>query len=95
MFWPCCSKVICKGCVVANCNSNGHHICPFCREPAARGNKKGRKRVMKRIKANDPVAMSQMGARCYDEGDYDKAFEYWTKAAELGDANSNYQLGNI
>ena len=93
MFWPCCSKVICKGCVYANCNSIGDHICSFCREPVARGNKKGRKRVMKRIKANDPTALSQMGARCYEGGDYDDALEYLTKAAELGDWNAHYHLG--
>jgi TPR repeat protein len=49
--------------------------------------------MMKRIKANDPAAMCQMGGRCSDEGDYDSAFEYWTKAAELGNAVAHYQLG--
>jgi TPR repeat protein len=34
-----------------------------------------------------------MGAIRYDEGDYDTAVEYWTKAAELGDAHSHYRLG--
>eukprot|EP00985_Skeletonema_marinoi_P027127 scaffold21767_cov99-Skeletonema_marinoi.AAC.1 len=47
---------------------------------------------MKRAAANDPVAMRQLGTRRYEEGDYDTAFEYWTKAAELGDAISHYKL---
>ena len=49
--------------------------------------------MMKRIKANDPVALRQMGVKLYHEGDYDAAFEYWTKAAELGDVDAHNQLG--
>eukprot|EP00577_Skeletonema_sp_RCC1716_P026226 CAMPEP_0113417730 /NCGR_PEP_ID=MMETSP0013_2-20120614/25809_1 /TAXON_ID=2843 ORGANISM="Skeletonema costatum, Strain 1716" /NCGR_SAMPLE_ID=MMETSP0013_2 /ASSEMBLY_ACC=CAM_ASM_000158 /LENGTH=166 /DNA_ID=CAMNT_0000304879 /DNA_START=441 /DNA_END=938 /DNA_ORIENTATION=+ /assembly_acc=CAM_ASM_000158 len=47
---------------------------------------------MKRVEANDPVAMCQMGVRCKNEGDYDGAFEYWTKAAGLGDVGAHYNL---
>jgi TPR repeat protein len=53
------------------------------------------KRTMKRIKANDPAALSQMGSKCCVEGDYDSAFEYLTKAAELGNADAHFQLGNM
>jgi TPR repeat protein len=52
-----------------------------------------KKRTKKRIKANDPVAMKHFGDRCYKEGDYDNAFEYLTKAAELGDIRAHYMLG--
>jgi TPR repeat protein len=48
---------------------------------------------MKRIKANDPAALCHMGAICYKEEDYDSAFGYLTKAAELGHLNSHYRLG--
>ena len=47
---------------------------------------------MKRAEANDPVSMSQMGVRCYQEGDYKGAFGYLTKAAGLGDAVAHFQL---
>jgi TPR repeat protein len=47
---------------------------------------------MKRIEKNDPLAMQQMGVERCDEGDYKSAFEYWTKASELGDANAHYNL---
>ena len=50
---------------------------------------------MKRVKVNDPAAVSYMGRRRYDEGDYDKAVEYYNKAAELGDARAHYQLGCV
>jgi TPR repeat protein len=48
---------------------------------------------MKRVKANDPAAISCMGGRRYQQEDYETAFEYLTKAAELGDANAHLKLG--
>jgi TPR repeat protein len=48
--------------------------------------------VMKRLEANDPVAMQQQGTGCYKKGDYSSAFEYYTKAAELGDIEAHYNL---
>ena len=48
--------------------------CPFCREPA--DDEENDKRNMIRIEANDPAAMRQVGAKCYEEGDYDAAFEF-------------------
>ena len=47
---------------------------------------------MKRAEANDPVVLTQLGTQRSEEGDYKGAFEYWTKAAELGDAIAHYQL---
>jgi TPR repeat protein len=49
--------------------------------------------MMKRIKAGDPVAMSKMGIKGYHEGDYDTAYEYWTKASQLGDPEAHHLLG--
>jgi TPR repeat protein len=48
---------------------------------------------MKRAKANDPAALCHMGAQRYDEGDYEGAFDYFTKAAELGHVDAHYRLG--
>ena len=48
---------------------------------------------MERIKKNDPVAMIKMGKKHLKEGDYGKAVEYFTKAAELGAAKANFLLG--
>ena len=31
--------------------------------------------------------------KCYKKGDYDSAFEYFAKAAELGDLEAHYKLG--
>ena len=47
---------------------------------------------MTRLEANDPVAMREMGGKRYDEGDYDGAFEYLSKAAGLGDVEAHFHL---
>ncbi len=98
-FYSCCSKLVCDGCIYANIMANKHNkvkagSCPFCREPRP---KKGEneKRMMKRVKANDPAALSQMGGDCYIEGDYITAFECLKKGVELGNADAHYNLGVI
>jgi tetratricopeptide (TPR) repeat protein len=72
--------------------SSGKLSCPFCRELVV-DEEEGKKRMMERVKANDPVALREMGTARLGEGDWDTAFEYWTKAAELGDHDAHYQLG--
>ena len=107
-FYPCCSETICKGCVYAHHVSNGGKSCPFCRESISedkeennkrkmkRIKEESMKRLMKRIKANDPAALREMGAELsHRQGDYDGAFEYLTKAAELGDLEAHSQLGRM
>ncbi len=90
-FYSCCSQMICIGCDYANWKSSGRNRCPFCRESTV-NNEEHRKRMMKRMKANDPAALCQMGTARYKEGDYDIAAKYWTKAAELGNVEAHYQL---
>jgi TPR repeat protein len=93
MFRSCCGKLVCNGCAVADVMSNGGDRCPFCREPDADDQDENKKRRMERIKANDPAAMGHMGLELRNEGEYDKAFEYYTRAAELGDSDAHYMLG--
>jgi hypothetical protein len=94
---PCCSKSICLGCHYANqmreFEAGLEMRCAFCREPAPKSEKEAEKRMMKRIKKNNcPVAMHTNGMRRYHQGDHKTAFEYWTKAAELGEADAHYAL---
>ena len=95
-FLSCCSQIVCLGCMYANMISNKHDLekarrCSFCREPVAVD--EHHKKMMERIKANDPAALREVGAKCDREGDYEGAFEYYTKAAELGDADAHTKLG--
>ena len=92
----CCSKRICRGCDYANqmreMEAGLEQRCAFCREPVANSDEEADKRLMKRIKKNCPVAMCQMGKARREEGDYDGAYDYWKKSAELGNADAHYQL---
>ena len=96
---PCCSTLICTGCSYANqvCENQMRErvkhlerLCPFCRQP--RSFTQEEFYVMKRAKVNDPVALREVGKRRYDEGEYNGAFEYVSKAAELGDIETHYSL---
>jgi TPR repeat protein len=51
------------------------------------------KRIMKRVKANDPAALSAMGGKHHDEGNHVDSFECYTKAAEFGDVDAHHRLG--
>ena len=80
-------------CIVANHKSNKHdpikaRRCPFCREVA--DDKNAKRLNMKRVEAGDAAALTLMGGECY-EG----AFEYLTKAAELGDSSAHYNLSSM
>ena len=92
----CCSKTICDGCDYANdmrvWRESLKWTCPFCRHPASRSKDESNQNLMKRIEANDPVAMCEMGLGLHDVGDIDGAFEYLTKAAALGDVNAHFEL---
>ena len=93
--YSCCSKVICKGCSYAyllqQSGANVQPTCPFCRH-ALKSAEETNKIMMKRVAANDPIAMAQLGSCLRDNGDHVDAFKYYSKAAELGDANAHYNL---
>eukprot|EP00985_Skeletonema_marinoi_P010221 scaffold4823_cov71-Skeletonema_marinoi.AAC.5 len=90
----CCSKMICDGCSYANAirETKERQACPFCRHPVPTSKEELDKNHNKRLAANDPIALLQMGTSCHQEGDYESSFDYWTKAAELGDATSHLKL---
>ena len=100
-LYSCCSKQICNGCQHANrkreIEGRLQQRCPFCRKAAAKTDEESyvHRQRMKRIEANDPVAMREMGKDKSHEGDYNTAFEYFTKAAALGDIEAHYQLSGL
>jgi hypothetical protein len=92
----CCSKLICDGCDYAN-NIREMELkiegkCPYCRHPAPKSEEEADRIRMKRIAVNDPVALRVQGKRRLHDGDYKSAFEYLSKAAELGDIAAHYNL---
>ena len=92
----CCVQLICDGCDYAITEreilGSLEHNCPFCRKVVPKTEDEINERLMKRIEANDPVAMRFMGTKKYHAGDYKAAFDYWTKGAALGDLASHYEL---
>ena len=93
-YMACCGKIICSGCAYAPVYDNlGNEIieekCPFCRSPAPYSNEEYNRRLQKRVELDDADAIRNLGCN-YREGrygfpqDYDKAFELFVWAGELG-----------
>lgn len=95
-IYSCCSTRICNGCDYANdlriAEEGLDETCPFCREPVP--DEEGvAKNDMKRVKVNDPVATLQVAKHHLRLGDHVRALKYFTKAAELGEAEAHFNLG--
>ena len=96
-YHPCCSKIVCLGCVAANYERMERErrglTCPFCRDAVHEGDRN--QKMMKRIQANDPNAMCEVGEECDEQGNYVEAFRHFSKAAELGDADAHFYLSVV
>ena len=93
----CCARHICAGCEFANAlreiEEGLKPTCPFCRLPAPHDDDETwDENIKRRAEADDPAALGWMGISCQEKGNYNGAFEFWTRAAELGDSQSHYQL---
>ena len=92
----CCSNIICLGCGYADklrqMREKKQPACAFCRTPVPETQEDGLKNEMKRAEKNDPVGLRMVAVKLNEKGDYDGAFKFWTKAAELGDADAHYNL---
>ena len=96
----CCGVKACNGCSFANTASEVQQgredKCPFCRTiVVAKHGEEVKKRMLRRAEANDPIALEHLGQLRYEEEDYESAFRYWTRAAEVGDVNASFQLGSM
>eukprot|EP00985_Skeletonema_marinoi_P009012 scaffold4121_cov73-Skeletonema_marinoi.AAC.4 len=110
----CCSKSICRGCFHANYMSEeegwSNRRCPFCREPVSSKMEECDKQRMKRIEANDPVALCEEGVEQYVKADWLLSWKMprriinchscitlgnYVKAAELGDVDAHYRLSDL
>jgi len=100
-YMPCCGKVLCEGCVVESEiqmeKGNMKRLCAFCRVSVNFSDKEYIKKIKQRMELNDAAAFNELGVN-YRVGamglpkNNKKAFELWTKAAELGSARAHYSL---
>jgi len=101
-YKSCCGKLICTGCILAPVydhqgNKVDNRKCPFCRVSAPE-TEEVIKRTKKRMEANDPIAIYNIGC-WYDEGlyglpqDYVKALELYHRAGELGYSKAYCNVG--
>jgi TPR repeat protein len=97
VYYPCCGKSICKGCVYSFCKS-GNAKCPFCNSD--RGGKTDGElvEIMKRVEANDAASIYFL-ANSYNNGlngfqqDEQSAIELYSRAVDLGCNKAYYSLG--
>jgi TPR repeat protein len=100
VYFSCCGKYICGGCMHSFRESGNDEKCPFCNSDRGKTEEEDNEDLMKRVEANDAFAMFVVGNH-YMEGqlglhqDREKAMELWTQAAELGSSHAHYQLGFI
>jgi len=98
----CCCNFICNGCMHQTVQRSINERtsfpnCPYCREPTptADDTEGFTQQVMKRVKAKDAEAMFLIGGDLDSKGNYTGAFEWFTKAAELGHAGAHFYLAGL
>ena len=93
-YRTCCGKVICSGCIHSPVyDGQGNEVdnekCPFCRLPTPNTDEEAKERLKKRVEAEDPNAIFNLGCY-YRDGKYglpqdnNKSLELWHQAAKLG-----------
>ena len=100
----CCGKIICSGCDYAPVYDDKGNViteetCPFCRTPYPATSGEAIERMKQRVEAGDDIAIRNLGNYYANRQfgfpqDYTKALDLWHQAAELGNANANYSIGN-
>ena len=97
IYQNCCGKLLCVGCTYANTkcalNEGRERKCPFCRKITPASEEESMKRKLRRLEANDPIALQQVGHKHYDKEEYENSFRYLTRAAELDNEDAHFLLG--
>jgi len=98
IFYSCCGKVICNGCIYAMEMSEGKDLCAFCRSPETTSIDEQIGRIKKLMDRGNAGA-HYMKAGDYAQGimgmpvDLEKSNQLLLKAGELGCAEAYYNLG--
>jgi TPR repeat protein len=101
VYYPCCGKSVCGGCVYSICKSGNIGKCPFCN--SNRGgttDEEHIEKIMKRVAANDAGAIYALGTY-FDHGERgvlqnrEMAIDFYTRAADQGSSKAHYNLGAV
>jgi TPR repeat protein len=100
LYYPCCGKSICKGCMHSFNQSGNNSKCPFYNADRYKTAEEHVEEIRKRVEANDPNSMCLL-ACIYHMGlhgiqqDNAKAKELYARSADLGHSEAHCQLGSI
>ena len=96
VYYPCCGKSVCLGCIHSFRESGNDDKCPFCNsDRAGKTDEEDGEEIMKRVEANDAASIFVLAIQ-YHHGrlgfqqDHTKAIELFTKSAELGYSKAHY-----
>ncbi len=92
----CCGNLICNSCTHSHwerqLEKSLKQTCPFCRHLAPTTQAEADANLMRKAESSNPAVLREVGKMHCSKGEYAKAFQYWTKAAGLGDVESHYEL---
>jgi hypothetical protein len=100
VYYRCCGKSICEGCIHSFRESGNDEKCPFCNSEINKTDEEKVEEVMKRVEANDPASICMLagsyyrGLNGFQQGQT-KAIELWSRAADLGCSTAHNNLGCI
>jgi hypothetical protein len=101
VYYPCCSKSICRGCIHSFRKTGNDDKCPFCNsDRAGKTDQDIGEETRKRVAANDPISICML-ADSYHNGlngfqqDHAKAIELYARAANLGCKKAHNNLAGI
>jgi hypothetical protein len=97
VYYPCCGKGICSGCVYSFRKSGNMGKCPFCNANRDKTDEEGVEEMMKRVEVNDAKAVYMLAGHYYrGKGgllqDRVKGKELLIMATELGYSQAHYNL---
>jgi hypothetical protein len=99
IYYSCCGKSICGGCVHSFAQSGNMELCPFCKsERTGKIDDEFIEELTKRVEANDAGSMAVLANQISNGGrglqqDRAKALALYVRAADLGSNDAHYHLG--
>ena len=70
----------------------GEPRCAFCRHLIKRSKDEAKRNEKKKLAANDPATLRNVGAKCLNSMKYKSAYKYLSKAVELGEVEAHFYL---